>query len=103
MDYYNYTALATKVNVKSGGCNPKKTEKNRKKPVPNLKFAVAFGFFRFFSVFFGFFRFFSVFFGIFRFFSVFCGTFSVFFGLNFDKKFQSFKNHVNNEVLGGQE
>ena len=49
---------------------PKKTEKNRKKPVPNLKFAVAFGFFRFFSVFFGFFRFFSVF----------CGTFSVFFG-----------------------
>ena len=82
---------------------PKKTEKNRKKPVPNLKFAVAFGFFRFFSVFFGFFRFFSVFFGIFRFFSVFCGTFSVFFGLNFDKKFQSFKNHVNNEVLGGQE
>ena len=86
-----------------GGCNPKKTEKNRKKPVPNLKFAVAFGFFRFFSVFFGFFRFFSVFFGIFRFFSVFCGTFSVFFGLNFDKKFQSFKNHVNNEVLVGQE
>ena len=73
---------------------PKKTERNRKKkPVPNLKFAVAFGFFRFFSVFFGFFRFFSVF----------CGTFSVFFGLNFDKKFQSFKNHVNNEVLGGQE
>ena len=25
------------------------------------------------------------------------------FGLNFDKKFQPFKNHVNNEVLGGQE
>ena len=73
-----------------GGCNPKKTEKKRKKPVPNLKFAVAFGFFRFF-------------FGIFRYFSVYCGTFSVFFGLNFDKKFQSFKNHVNNEVLGGQE
>ena len=42
---------------------PKKTEKNRKKPVPNLKFAVAFGFFRFFSAFFGFFRYFSVFFG----------------------------------------
>ena len=85
-----------------GGCNPKKpkkTEKNRKKPVPNLKFAVAFGFFGFF----GFFRFFFGFFGIFRFFSVFCGTFSVFFGLNFDKKFQSFKNHVNNEDLGGQE
>ena len=80
-----------------GGLQPKK---NRKKPVPNLKFAVAFGFFRFF---FGIFRLFSVFFGFFRFFSVFCGTFSVFFGLNFDKKFQSFKNHVNNEVLGGQE
>ena len=76
-----------------GGLQPKK---NRKKPVPNLKFAVAFGFF-------GFFRFFSAFFGFFRYFSVFCGTFSVFFGLNFDKKFQSFKNHVNNEVLGGQE
>ena len=87
-----------------GGCNPKKTEKTEKKtekkPVPNLKFAVAFGFFRFFRLFSVFFRFFSVFFG---FFSVFCGTFSVFFGLNFDKKFQSFKNHVNNEVLGGQE
>ena len=62
-----------------GGCNPKKT----KKPVPNLEFAVAFGFFRYFSVF--------------------CGTFSVFFGLNFDKKFQPFKNHVNNEIWGGQE
>ena len=43
------------------------TQKNRKKPVPNLKFAEAFGFFRYFSVF----RFF-------RYFSVFCGTFSVF-------------------------
>ena len=79
---------------------PKKTEKKPKNPVPNLKFAVAFGFF---SVFFGIFRLFSVFFGFFRYFSVFCGTFSVFFGLNFDKKFQSFKSHVNNEVLGGQE
>ena len=69
------------------------TQKNRKKPVPNLKFAVAFGFFRYFSAFFG----------IFRFFSVSCGTFSVFFGLNFDNKFQSFENHVNNEVLGGKE
>ena len=29
--------------------------------------------------------------------------FRFFFGLNFDKKFQSFKNHVNNEVSGGQE
>ena len=86
-----------------GGCNPKKTEKNRKKPKKTSpKFEIC-GSVRFFSVFFGFFRFFSVFFGIFRFFSVFCGTFSVFFGLNFDKKFQSFKNHVNNEVLGGQE
>ena len=87
-----------------GVATQKKPKKKPKKPVPNLKFAVAFaffGFFRFFSAFFGFFRFF---FGIFRFFfSVFCGTFSVFFGLNFDKKFQSFKNHVNNEVLGGQE
>ena len=58
--------------------------KKPKKPVPNLKFAVAFGFF------FGFFRFFVV---LFRF----------FFGLSFDKKFQPFKNHVNNEVLAGQE
>ena len=69
-----------------GGLQPKKNRKNRKKPVPNLKFAVAFGFFRYFSVF-----------------SVFCGTFSVFFGLNFDKKFRPFKNHANNKVLGGQE
>ena len=84
-----------------GGLQPKKTEKNRKKPVPNLKFAVAFGFF--FGFFFGIFQLFSVFFGLFRYFSVFCGTFSVFFGLNFDKKFQSLKNHVNNEVLGGKE
>ena len=38
-----------------------------------------------------------------RFFFVFCGIYSVFFGLNFDKKFHPFKNHVNNEVLGGQE
>ena len=70
------------MNCKDGGLQPKKTEKNEKKPVPNFKFAVAFGFFRFF------FRYFSVFFGIFWLFSVFCGTFSVFFGLNFDKKFQ---------------
>ena len=47
-----------------------------------MKFAVAFGFFRFFG---------------------FYGTFSVFFGLNFDKKFQPFKNYVNNEVLEGKE
>ena len=67
-----------------GGCNPKK---KRKKPVPNLKFAVAFVFFRYFSVFFGFLWYF----------------FGFFFGLNYGKKFQSFKNHVNNEVLGGQE
>ena len=44
------------------------TQKNRRKPVPNLKFAVAF-FFRFFGFFFGFFV------VLFRF----------FFGLNFDK------------------
>ena len=50
-----------------GGLQPKKTEKNRKKQVPNLKFAVAFGFFRYFSVFFGFLWYF---FGFFRFFSV---------------------------------
>ena len=48
-----------------GGLQPKK---NRKKPIPNFKFAVAFVFF--FSVF-------SFFFGIFWFFSV----FSVFFGI----------------------
>ena len=69
------------------------TQKKPKKNSPKFEICVAFGFFR---CFFGFFRFF-------RYFSVFCGTFSVFFGLNFDKKFQSFKNHVNNEVLGGQE
>ena len=90
-----------------GGCNPKKTEKNRKKPKKTSpKFEIC-GSVRFFSAFFGFFsvffRYFSVFFGFFRYFSVFCGTFSVFFGLNFDKKFRSFKNHVNNEVLGGKE
>ena len=39
-----------------GGCNPK----NPKKTVPNLKFAVAFGFFAFFGN---------------------CGTFSVFFSV----------------------
>ena len=80
-----------------GGLQPKKNRKKPKKTSPKFKIC---GSVRFFSVFFGFFRFFSVFFG---FFSVFCGTFSVFFGLNFDKKFRSFKNHVNNEVLGGKE
>ena len=86
-----------------GGCNPKKTEKKPKKTSP--KFEIC-GSVRFFSVFFGFFRYFSAFFGFFRFFSVFFGFlwyFFGFFGLNFDKKFQSFKNHINNEVLGGQE
>ena len=87
---------------KTGGVatqkKPKKTEKKRKKTSP--KFEIC-GSVRFFPVFSAFFGFFSVFFGIFRFFSVFCGTFSVFFGLNFDKKSQSFKNHVNNEVLVG--
>ena len=83
---------STNLNI-GGGCNPKKTEKNEKKPKKTSpKFEIC-----------GSVRFFSVFFGFFRYFSVFCGTFSVFFGLNFDKKFQSFKNHVNNEVLGGQE
>ena len=80
-----------------GGLQPKKPKKNRKKTSPAFEIC---GSVRFFFVFF---RFFFGFFGIFRFFSVFCGTFSVFFGLNFDKEFQSFKNHVNNEVLGGQE
>ena len=42
-----------------GVATKKKTEKNRKKPVPNFKFAVAFGFF-------GFFRYFSVFFSFLR-------------------------------------
>ena len=42
-----------------GGVQPKKP----KKPVPNFKFAVAFGFFGFFSVFFGFFGFSRYFFG----------------------------------------
>ena len=51
-----------------------------KNPVPDLKFAVAFVFSRYIVV------------------------LSGFFGLNFDKKFQLFKNHhVNNEVLRGQE
>ena len=57
-----------------GGLQPeKKTRKKPKKPVPNLKFAVAFVFFRYFSVFFGFFgffRFFRFFVVLFRFFSV---------------------------------
>ena len=79
-----------------GGCNPKKKPKKTEKTSP--KFEIC-GSVRFFSVFFGFFRFFR----FLSVFSVFCGTFSVFFGLNFDKKFQSLKNHVNNEVLGGQE
>ena len=41
-------------------------------------------------------RFFCFFFG-------FLWYFFGFFGLNFDNKFQSFKNRVNNEVLRGQE
>ena len=71
-----------------GGCNPKKTKKNEKteKTSPKFEICGSVRFFRYFSVFFGF-----------------CGTFSVLFGLNFDKKFQPFKNHVNSEILGGQE
>ena len=88
--------------IRGGGCNPK-NRKNPKKTVPNLKFAVAFGFFGFFR-FFSVFWYFLVFFG---FFSVFVVLFRVFFrfffGLNFDKKFQPFKNYVSNEVLLGQE
>ena len=60
--------------TKLGGVATQKKPKNRKNPVPNLKFAVAFGFF---SVFFRIFRFFSVFF---RYFSVFFGFFVYFFG-----------------------
>ena len=66
--------MGLKMDIWGGGLQPKK---NRKKPVPNFKFAVAFGFFRFFSVFFGIFRFFSVFFGFFRFFVVLFRFFSV--------------------------
>ena len=50
------TRKATKLGGGGGGvCNPK----NRKKPVPNLKFAVAFGFF-------GIFRFYVVLFRLIR-------------------------------------
>ena len=70
---YTLTERVRKTPIFGGVATQKKPEK---KTVPNLKFAVAFGF---------------------------CGTFSVFFRLNFDKKFQPFKNHVNNEILGGQE
>ena len=84
-----------------GGVATQKNRKNRKKPKktsPKFEICGSVRFFSgFFSVFFGFFGFF---FGFFRFFVV---LFRFFFGLNFDKKFQSFKNHVNNEVLGGQE
>ena len=63
-----------------GGCNPKKTEKNRKKPKKTSpKFEIS-GSVRFFSVFFGIFRLFSVFFGFFRYFSVFFGFLWYFFG-----------------------
>ena len=44
--------------IGGGGLQPKKTEKNRKKtkkPVPNLKFAEAFGFLGVLWYFFGFF------------------------------------------------
>ena len=87
--------IATDVFPSNGGgvATQKKTGKKPKKPVPNLKFAVVFGFFRYFSVIFG----------IFQFFFGFLWYFFGFFGLNFDKKFQQFKNHVNNEILGGQE
>ena len=55
--------------IRRGGVATQKNRKKPKKPVPNFKFAVAFGIFRYFSVFFsvfvGFFRFFVV---LFRFF-----------------------------------
>ena len=80
-----------------GRLQPKKPKKTSPKfeICGSVRFFFGF-FFRYFSFFFGFF-------GIFRFFSVFSGTFSGFFGLNFDKKFWPFKNHVNIKVLGGQE
>ena len=60
------------VRRKIGGLQPKKNRKKKqKKTVPNLKFAVAFGFFRVFI------RYFSVFFDIFRFFVVLFRFFSV--------------------------
>ena len=68
-----------------GGLQPKKKTKKPKKTRPKFEICGSLRFFRYFSVF-----------------SVICGTFSVFFGLNFDKKVQPFKNHVNNKVLGGQ-
>ena len=78
------------VSLGEGGRNyPKKKRKKPKRPLPNLKFAVAFGFF---------FRFFSAFFGIFRFFVVLFR----FFRSELRQKI-SVKNRVNNEVLGGQE
>ena len=79
-----------------GRLQPKKPKKTS--PKFEICGSVRF-FFGFFSVFFGFFRFFRYF----SVFSVFSGTFSGFFGLNFDKKFWPFKNHVNIKVLGGQE
>ena len=71
-DSKNFKTLNTVMG--EGGCNLKNLKK-AENSVPNLKFAVAFGF----------------------------RHFSVFFGLNFDKKFQPFINHVNNEVLRSQE
>ena len=85
---------------RGGGLQPKKNPKNRKKTEKTSPKCEICGSVRFFSVSFGIFRVFSVFFG---FFSGFLSYFFGFFGLNFDKKFQPFKNHVNNEILGGQE
>ena len=66
-----------------GGLQPKKTEKTGKKTEKTSpKFEVC---------------------GSLRFSRCFVVLFRFFFGPNFDKKFQPFKNHVNNEVLGGQD
>ena len=73
------------VSLGEGGRNYPKKRKKPKKPVPNLKFAVAFGSLSVFSAFFGIFRFFVVLFPFFR--------------SELRQKFQSFKNRV----LGGQE
>ena len=78
------------VSLGEGGSQLPKKTKETEKTTPKFEICCSLrGFFRFF-------RPFSVFFG-------FLWYFFGFFGLNFDKKFQSFKNRVNNEVLGGQE
>ena len=73
-----------------GGIAIQKTKK--KKNSSKFGICCSLRFFGFCLVFSAFFRYFSVFVAVFR-----------FFGLNFDKKFQPFRSHVNTEVLEGQE